>query len=118
MATTATDSAVAQKQKLSVPSTKRVEGGLLDPKMLLRSTPDAFRKLDPRTLWRNPVMFIVEIGAAWSTVLAIANETWFAWLIVVWLWLTVLFANLAEAVAEGRGKAQGESLRKAKTSAM
>jgi potassium-transporting ATPase ATP-binding subunit len=118
MATTATDSAVAQKQKLSVPSTKRVEGGLLDPKMLLRSTPDAFRKLDPRTLWRNPVMFIVEIGAAWSTVLAVINSTWFAWLVVFWLWLTVLFANIAEAVAEGRGKAQAETLRRAKTDTM
>src|SRR6516225_10149118 len=99
-------------------SPKRVQGGLLDPKMLWRSTPDALRKLDPRTLWRNPVMFIVENGAVWATYLAIANETWFAWLIVVWLWLTVLFANLAEAVAEGRGKAQAETLRKAKTSTM
>ncbi|MBW0013731.1 MAG: potassium-transporting ATPase subunit B, partial [Mycobacterium sp.] len=94
---------------------KRVQGGLLDPKILWKSMPDALRKLDPRTLWRNPVMFIVEIGAAWSTCLAIANETWFAWLIVVWLWLTVLFANLAEAVAEGRGKAQAETLRRAKS---
>ncbi len=96
----------------------RVQGGLLDPKMLWSSTPDALRKLDPRTLWRNPVMFIVEIGAAWSTVLAIIDPTWFAWLIVIWLWLTVLFANLAEAVAEGRGKAQAETLRKAKTQTM
>jgi K+-transporting ATPase ATPase B chain len=95
-----------------------VEGGLLDPQMLLRSTPDAFRKLDPRTLWRNPVMFIVEVGAAWSTVLAVVNSTWFAWLIVFWLWLTVLFANIAEAVAEGRGKAQAETLRRAKTDTM
>jgi potassium-transporting ATPase ATP-binding subunit len=118
MASTATDSAVKQKQKLSVPSTKRVEGGLLDTKMLLRSTPDALRKLDPRTLWRNPVMFIVEIGAAWSTVLAVIHPTWFAWLIVFWLWLTVLFANIAEAVAEGRGKAQAETLRRAKTDTM
>ncbi len=118
MASTATDSAVTQKQKLSVPATKRVGGGLLDPKMLLRSTPDAFRKLDPRTLWRNPVMFIVEIGAAWSTVLAVINSTWFAWLVVFWLWLTVLFANIAEAVAEGRGKAQAETLRRAKTDMM
>src|ERR1700750_443068 len=93
----------------------RVGGGLLDPKMLLRSTPDALRKLDPRTLWRNPVMFIVEIGALWSTILAIKDPTWFAWLTVIWLWLTVLFANLAEAVAEGRGKAQADTLRKAKT---
>ena len=95
-----------------------MQGGLLDPKMLLRSTPDALRKLDPRTLWRNPVMFIVEIGAVWSTILAIIDPSWFAWLIVVWLWLTVLFANLAEAVAEGRGKAQAESLRKTKTSTL
>lgn len=94
---------------------QRVRGGLLDPSMLWRSTPDALRKLDPRTLWRNPVMLIVEVGAAWSTVLAIISPTWFAWLIVVWLWLTVLFANLAEAVAEGRGKAQAETLRRAKT---
>src|SRR5215213_1156834 len=97
-------------------STKKIQGGLLDPKMLWRSMPDALRKLDPRTLWRSPVMFIVEIGAAWSTVLAVVDPSWFAWLIVVWLWLTVVFANLAEAVAEGRGKAQAESLRRTKTS--
>ena len=86
--------------------------------MLWKSMPDALRKLNPRTLWRNPVMFIVEIGAAWSTVLAIVDPSWFAWLIVVWLWLTVIFANLAEAVAEGRGKAQAESLRRTKTATM
>lgn len=80
--------------------------------------PQALSKLDPRTLWRNPVMFIVEVGAVWATALAIAEPTWFAWLIVVWLWLTVVFANLAEAVAEGRGKAQAETLRKAKTQTM
>lgn len=93
-------------------------GGLLDPAMLWTSLPQALAKLDPRTLWRNPVMFIVEVGAAWSTVLALLDPSWFAWLIVVWLWLTVVFANLAEAVAEGRGKAQADSLRKAKTSMM
>ena len=60
-------------------------------------------------------MFIVEIGAVFTTVIAIANPTVFAWLIVIWLWLTVLFANLAEAVAEGRGKAQADALRRAKT---
>lgn len=97
---------------------KPVQGGLLDPKMLWRSLPDGLRKLNPRTLWRNPVMFIVEIGAVWSTVLACINPTWFGWLIVVWLWLTVVFANLAEAVAEGRGKAQAESLRKTKADTM
>ena len=97
---------------------KRVQGGLLDPKMLWKSLPDALSKLNPRTLWRNPVMFIVEIGAAWSTVLAITDPSWFAWLIVVWLWLTAIFANLAEAVAEGRGKAQAETLRRTKTATM
>ncbi|MFD7841918.1 potassium-transporting ATPase subunit KdpB [Nocardia sp. NPDC059764] len=92
-----------------------VSAGLFDPKMLIKSLPDALRKLDPRIMWRNPVMLIVEIGAVWTTVLAIANPTFFAWAIVVWLWLTVIFANLAEAVAEGRGKAQADTLRKAKT---
>ena len=96
----------------------KTRGGLLDPKMLWTSLPDAFGKLDPRTLWRNPVMFIVEIGAVWSTVLAFLTPSWFAWLIVFWLWLTVVFANLAEAVAEGRGKAQAESLRKTKADTM
>ncbi|HEY7103405.1 MAG TPA: potassium-transporting ATPase subunit KdpB [Mycobacteriales bacterium] len=96
-------------------SPRRVSGGLLDPAQLWRSLPGALRKLDPRTLWRNPVMFIVEIGAVFTTVLAIADPTVFAWLITVWLWLTVVFANLAEAVAEGRGKAQAEALRRAKT---
>ncbi|OOK81111.1 E1-E2 ATPase family protein [Mycobacterium kansasii] len=80
----------------------------------MRSLPDALRKLDPRTLWRNPVMFIVEIGAGWATILAIGDNTWFSWLVVFWLWLTVIFANLAEAVAEGRGKAQADTLRRAK----
>ncbi len=60
-------------------------------------------------------MFIVEIGAVFTTVLAIADPTVFAWLITVWLWLTVVFANLAEAVAEGRGKAQADALRRART---
>ncbi len=97
---------------------KQMPGGLLDPKLLWKSLPDALRKLDPRTLWRNPVMFIVEIGAVWATILAVISPSWFGWLIVFWLWLTVVFANLAEAVAEGRGKAQAESLRKTKADTM
>ncbi|MGW1058124.1 potassium-transporting ATPase subunit KdpB [Micromonospora rubida] len=92
----------------------RVGGGLLDPRQLLTSLPDALRKLDPRTLWHNPVMLIVEIGAAFTTVLAVVDPSVFAWAISIWLWLTVLFANLAEAVAEGRGKAQAATLRRAK----
>ncbi|MCM2580575.1 potassium-transporting ATPase subunit KdpB, partial [Streptomyces meridianus] len=92
----------------------RVTGGLLDARRLMLSFPDALRKLDPRTLWHNPVMLIVEVGAVWTTVLAARDPSPFAWLITVWLWLTVVFGNLAEAVAEGRGKAQADSLRKAR----
>ncbi len=96
-------------------STSRVRGGLVDPKMLLTSLPDAARKLDPRVMAHNPVMFLVEAGAVLSTVLAILDPSLFAWSIVIWLWLTVIFANLAEAVAEGRGKAQAATLRRSKT---
>ncbi|MFC4018359.1 potassium-transporting ATPase subunit KdpB [Micromonospora sp. GCM10011542] len=92
----------------------RAGGGLLDPEQMFRALPDALRKLDPRTLWRNPVMLIVEIGAVFTTVLAVADPSVFAIAIAIWLWLTVLFANLAEAVAEGRGKAQAATLRQAK----
>ncbi|MEV4495614.1 potassium-transporting ATPase subunit KdpB [Micromonospora arborensis] len=92
----------------------RIGGGLLDPKQLIRSLPDALRKLNPTTLWRNPVMLLVEVGAAFTTVLAVTDPSVFAWAITIWLWLTVLFANLAEAVAEGRGKAQAATLRQAK----
>jgi potassium-transporting ATPase ATP-binding subunit len=97
---------------------RRVQGGLLDPKMIWKSTPDAFKKLNPATLYKNPVMFIVEIGSVWTTVLAIQERTAFAVITTFWLWLTVLFANVAEAVAEGRGKAQAETLRRAKTTTM
>jgi len=97
---------------------RRISGGLLDPAQLLRSIPDAVKKLNPATLYKNPVMFIVEIGSVFTTVLAIRDHTAFAVLIAIWLWLTVVFANLAEAVAEGRGKAQAEALRRAKTDTM
>ena len=93
---------------------RKVGGGLLDPEQLWQSLPAAVRKLDPRLMWRNPVMFIVEVGAVFTTVLSIADPSVFAWIITVWLWLTVVFANLAEAVAEGRGKAQAAALRAAK----
>ncbi|HEX9066994.1 MAG TPA: potassium-transporting ATPase subunit KdpB [Streptosporangiaceae bacterium] len=99
------------------PGTQR-GGGLLDPKMLWTSLPQAFRKLDPRVQVKNPVMFVVEIGAALTTYTAITNPTIFNWTIVAWLWLTVVFANLAEAVAEGRGKAQAETLRRTKRETM
>ena len=93
---------------------RRIGGGLLDPKMLWQSLPDAFKKLDPRVQYRNPVMFVVEAGAVLTTYSAIARPSVFAWTITVWLWLTVVFANLAEAVAEGRGKAQADNLRRTK----
>ncbi|HEY2127476.1 MAG TPA: potassium-transporting ATPase subunit KdpB [Streptosporangiaceae bacterium] len=89
-------------------------GGLLDARTLWKATPDAFKKLDPRVQLKNPVMFVVEVGAALTTYTAIVTPSVFNWTIVVWLWLTVVFANLAEAVAEGRGKAQAETLRRAK----
>ncbi len=82
---------------------------------LLSQLPQALRKLDPRHLWRSPVMFIVWIGSLMTTVIAIADPSVFAWTVAVWLWLTVIFGNLAEAVAEGRGKAQAASLRAART---
>ncbi|MFE6031123.1 potassium-transporting ATPase subunit KdpB [Streptomyces niveus] len=94
----------------------RVGGGLFDPKQLVKSLPDALRKLDPRVMVKSPVMFVVEIGSVFTTVLAITEPgEWFGWAIAAWLWLTTIFANLAEAVAEGRGKAQADTLRKAKT---
>jgi potassium-transporting ATPase ATP-binding subunit len=96
----------------------RIGGGLLDPKMLWKSLPSALAKLDPRVQLRNPVMFVVEIGAALTTYSAIRTNTAFAWTIAVWLWLTVVFANLAEAVAEGRGKAQAATLRRTKQETM
>jgi potassium-transporting ATPase ATP-binding subunit len=96
----------------------RVGGGLLDPQILWHSLPDALKKLDPRVQLKNPVMFVVEVGALLTTITAIFFRTpgfnIFNWTIVVWLWLTVVFANMAEAVAEGRGKAQAETLRKTK----
>ncbi|WP_207455854.1 potassium-transporting ATPase subunit KdpB [Desertivibrio insolitus] len=101
----------------------------LTPAALAAAVPGAFRKLDPRLMWRNPVMFIVEVGGALTTVIAVAEPflggadasggstlpLTFTAGIAIWLWLTVIFAALAEAVAEGRGKAQADSLRKTRT---
>ena len=82
---------------------------LFDPGILRVAGLDSFRKLDPRRMARNPVMFIVESGSVLVTVLFFMDPTVFAGLIAAWLWFTVLFANFAEAMAEGRGKAQAES---------
>ncbi|GEL99328.1 potassium-transporting ATPase subunit KdpB [Cellulomonas terrae] len=83
----------------------------ISPRQLSAALPGALRGLDPRRLRDSPVMFVVEVGAAFTTVLAILEPSAFAWSITVWLWLTVVFATLAESVAEGRGKAQAASLR-------
>src|SRR5471032_432659 len=97
---------------------------IADPSILIPAIGGAFRKLDPRIMIRNPVMFVVEVVATLTTILFLrdlasgAQHLGFAFQINLWLWFTVLFANFAEAVAEGRGKAQAASLRQTKTDAM
>ncbi|MFD8534862.1 potassium-transporting ATPase subunit KdpB [Streptomyces rubrogriseus] len=98
------------------PGQGRVGAGLFDPKQLVKSLPAAFRKLDPRVMVKSPVMFVVLVGSVLTTAFSVTDPgDWFGWTISAWLWLTVLFANLAEAVAEGRGKAQADTLRRART---
>ncbi|MFD0438022.1 potassium-transporting ATPase subunit KdpB [Streptomyces chartreusis] len=94
---------------------RRAPSGLFEPAQLVRSFPEALRKLHPRSLVRNPVLFVVSVGAGLTTLSALIHPAVFTWVISAWLWLTVIFANLAEAVAEGRGRAQAESLRRART---
>jgi K+-transporting ATPase ATPase B chain len=97
---------------------------MTDPAILVPALWQSVVKLDPRVMIRNPVMFVVEIVAALTTIILVRDIAsggqyiGFTIQIVVWLWVTVLFANLAEAVAEGRGKAQADTLRKAKTETM
>jgi potassium-transporting ATPase ATP-binding subunit len=94
---------------------------LFDPQIVSRSLRESFVKLSPATLVKNPVMFVVEVGAALTTVFAVrdmavgAGHAGFGIQIALWLWFTVLFANFAEAMAEARGKAQADTLRKTKT---
>ena len=88
---------------------------LFDPAIVGPAALESVRKLDPRRMARNPVMFVVEIGSALVTVLFVRDPGVFAGLIAVWLWFTVLFANLAEAMAEGRGKAQAAALRRTRS---
>jgi K+-transporting ATPase ATPase B chain len=103
---------------------KNQNQSLIDISLLRRAGKDSFRKLDPRVQFKNPVMFVVEIGAVITTVdLAVgvlqhAPGFSFDLQITLWLWFTVLFANFAEAMAEGRGKAQAETLRKARSETM
>src|ERR1022692_1703974 len=94
---------------------------LLDPPIVKRAIGDSFMKLNPRLMMKNPVMFVVEVGAVMTTILMVrdlatgASIAGFTFQISLWLWFTVLFANFAEAMAEGRGKAQADTLRKTKT---
>jgi K+-transporting ATPase ATPase B chain len=92
----------------------RISAGVFNPRQLLVSLPDALRKLNPGHQLRNPVMFVVWVGSVLSTIFAITSPSLFSIDVTVWLWFTVLFANLAEAVAEGRGKAQADALRRTK----
>ncbi len=100
---------------------KNAPKSLFDPQILKRASVDAFRKLDPRLVAKNPVMFVVEVGSVITTyyffkqLLGHGTDTWFVGQVSIWLWFTVLFANFAEAMAEGRGKAQADTLRKAKS---
>src|SRR5215510_338266 len=94
---------------------------LFDPKIVLPAIGSAFAKLDPRVLMKNPVMFVLEIVTALTTVILIrdlfagSGNIAFEFQIILWLWFTVLFANFAEAIAEGRGKAQADALRRTRT---
>jgi K+-transporting ATPase ATPase B chain len=102
---------------------------LFDPKIVVPAIGDSFKKLNPRTLARNPIMFVVEVVSILTTIFflrdlvtggsdVVGAHAWFSGQIAAWLWFTVLFANFAEAVAEGRGKAQAATLRKARTETM
>lgn len=113
----------------SSPEAARTPGGVFTWAQVRAALPGAFRKLDPRQMWRNPVMFVVWVGAALTTVLAVVEPFLggpvtsggtvvpgsFTAVIALFLWLTVVFANLAESVAEGRGKAQADTLRQTRT---
>src|SRR5580658_8846233 len=101
---------------------KRASGSaLFDTKVVVPAIGSAFVKLDPRTLIKNPVMFVLEVVTILTTVILFrdlfsgSGQIGFEFQIILWLWFTVLFANFAEAVAEGRGKAQADTLRRQRT---
>src|SRR6202158_2082159 len=102
------------------PAPQPKSSSLADRKILRSAIVDSFRKLNPRWMIKNPVMFVVEVGAVITLVVVFVataqhkGSFFFGLQITLWLWFTVLFANFAEAMAEGRGKAQAETLRKAR----
>ncbi len=96
---------------------------LFEPQIVMPAIGESFKKLNPTHMWKNPVMFVTEVGAAVTTMdiffqMHAGNSIWFPLQIAIWLWFTVVFANFAEAMAEGRGKAQADTLRKSRTSMM
>ena len=113
---------------------RKGEISIWDPKIIRAAIPASFQKLDPRVQLKNPVMFVVEVGSVVTTVefvrllftaptpafprTTLTYETIFVLAVAIWLWFTVVFANFAEAMAEGRGKAQAETLRRARTTTM
>ncbi|MCU1465138.1 MAG: K+-transporting ATPase, subunit [Actinomycetia bacterium] len=122
---TSTSTAAPEPTEVRPPKVRIRPSGtksLFDPAIMKRATFESFVKLDPRQMARNPVMFIVEVGSVLTTILffqklssASASDSVFTGLVSAWLWFTVLFANFAEAVAEGRGKAQADTLRKTRS---
>src|SRR6266567_1567096 len=116
--------ATAPSQTSVLPAKLMRARPLFDPEIVRRAVRDSFVKLNPLTLLKNPVIFVVEVGAALTTVFAIRDllthgaAVGFQIQISLWLWFTVLFANFAEAMAEARGKAQADTLRKTKTDSM
>ncbi|MEO6887614.1 MAG: potassium-transporting ATPase subunit KdpB [Ktedonobacteraceae bacterium] len=127
----------AQAESVAVKPWKTRRKGELsiwDPKIIRRAIPDSFKKLGPRVQIRNPVMFVVEIGSVVTTIefvrllftqpsaaftsSQLASERLFVLAVAIWLWFTVVFANFAEAMAEGRGKAQADTLRQARTTTL
>src|SRR6185369_7104269 len=103
-------------------SERLTQRNLFDPPIVKRAARDAFVKLDPRRVAKNPVMFVVFVGSVLTTLLIVRDlstgrtaDLGFTVQVTLWLWFTVLFANFAEAMAEGRGKAQADTLRRAKT---
>src|ERR1700741_3975530 len=102
---------------------RKKELSLFDPEIVQPAVLDSLRKLAPQHMMKNPVMFVVEVGSILTTLIWVrdlvvpgpnAAPLWFTGSVSVWLWFTVIFANFAEAVAEGRGQAQADTLRKAR----
>src|SRR5208283_989216 len=116
-----TQTAVAPGRHLGRKTRQLRELSILDPRIVRRAVIDALLKLDPRLMVHKPVMFVVYIGSIWTTLLFVRDapkssgaDNLFTGLVVLFLWFTVLFGNFADAMAEGRGKAHADALRRAR----